>query len=275
MPGAHRVVAQVDDGGARRQRLAGAPRQRQAREFSAQHVLQRLERRRRGAEHHRSTGALRAQDGEVARRIAEAAFVLLERGVVFLVDDDEAEIRDRREHRGARAEHDARLAGHALPPGGETLGVGERGVQHGDRHREALAEAPDELRREPDLRHQHQRALAAPQRSLDGVQVDLGLAAAGDAVQQEGRETRVRGVDGRNGGGLFFAQRRARAAQQVGAGRFGRRGVGIFGRRREAARHQRAHRRAPVAECSPRAPRWSRLPAHAGLRAARAGAVHA
>ncbi len=55
-------------------------------------------------------------------------------------------------------------------------------MQHRDGRGEALTEAADELRRETDLRHQHQRALSASQRLLDGVQVHLGLAAAGDAV---------------------------------------------------------------------------------------------
>ena len=72
------------------------------------HVLQGLERGSRRAQHDGHRGALRAQDGEIARRIAKAALVLLERGVVFFVDDDDAEIGDRREHRRARAEHDAR-----------------------------------------------------------------------------------------------------------------------------------------------------------------------
>jgi hypothetical protein len=42
-------------------------------------------------------------------------------------------------------------------------------VQHGYRHGEAFAESPDELRREADLGHQHQRTLLAPQGVLDGV----------------------------------------------------------------------------------------------------------
>ena len=91
-------------------------------ELAADHVLQGLERGRRRAEHDGHAGALRAQDGEVARRIAEAALVLLERRVVFLVDDDDAEIGDRREHRRARAEHDARLAA-------TRIGARRRGVR--------------------------------------------------------------------------------------------------------------------------------------------------
>jgi hypothetical protein len=36
--------------------------------------------------------------------------MLLERGVVFLVDDDDAEIGDGREHRRTGTQHDARFA---------------------------------------------------------------------------------------------------------------------------------------------------------------------
>ncbi len=43
-----------------------------------------------------------------------------------------------------------------------------------------------ELRREVDLGHQHQGLLAPMKRGTRGMQVDLGLAAAGDAVQQHG-----------------------------------------------------------------------------------------
>ena len=78
--------------------------------FPLTDVLQGFERRCRRSEHDRRAGSLRAQDGQIARRIAEAALVLLERGVVFFVDDDQSEILDRREHRRSRAEHDARFS---------------------------------------------------------------------------------------------------------------------------------------------------------------------
>jgi hypothetical protein len=149
---------------------------------------------------------LRSQDGEVAGRIAEPAFVLLERGVVFLVDDDHAEIGDWREHRRTRPQHDARFARNALPPGGEAFGIGERGMKHRDRNGETFAKAADELRREPDLRDQDQRAPVATQGALHRVQIDFGLAAAGDAIQKEGREASLRSVNGLHGHRLDIAQ---------------------------------------------------------------------
>ncbi len=56
-----------------------------------------------------------------------------------------------------------------------------------DRHRvaEAGAEATDRLRRERDLGDEHDRAQAAGERRRARLQVDLGLAAAGRAGEQE------------------------------------------------------------------------------------------
>ena len=56
------------------------------------------------------------------------------------------------------------------------------------RFRECLAKAGFKLRRETDLRHEHERLLAVMEHPRDQVEIDLGLPAAGDAVQQDGRE---------------------------------------------------------------------------------------
>jgi hypothetical protein len=58
-------------------------------------------------------------------------------------------------------------------------------MKHAERHVESLAESLDELRREADLWHEDQRALAAGERTLDYLKIDLGLAAAGDSVEDE------------------------------------------------------------------------------------------
>ena len=50
---------------------------------------------------------------------------------------------------------------------------------------EARAEAADGLRRERDLRDEHDRAEPALERRRARLEVDLGLAAAGRAVEQE------------------------------------------------------------------------------------------
>ena len=57
-------------------------------------------------------------------------------------------------------------------------------MEHGDPVPEAGSEPPHGLRRQGDLRHQHDGALAPVQAGFDAPQVHLGLAAARDPVQQ-------------------------------------------------------------------------------------------
>ena len=57
-------------------------------------------------------------------------------------------------------------------------------MQQRDGVAEARLEAADGLRRQRDLGHEHDHALAALERRGRGAQVDLGLARARDAVQQ-------------------------------------------------------------------------------------------
>jgi hypothetical protein len=151
-----------------------------------QHPLPGLQRGRGRPQQHRHALQVAAVDGQVARRVARA-FLLLERGVVLLVDDDQAQARQRRKDRQPRAQHQVGLAQVGQQPVAQPLRRGQAAVQ-ADQHaaRKALGKARFELRREVDLRHQHQHLLPGGQRILGGVQIDLGLAAAGDAVQQPG-----------------------------------------------------------------------------------------
>ena len=64
-------------------------------------------------------------------------------------------------------------------------------MQRQHRHAEAGAEALQRLRRQPDFRYQHQRLSAGRQAVEHGLQVDLGLAAAGHALQQDRAKTVV------------------------------------------------------------------------------------
>ena len=104
---------------------------------------------------------------------------------MLLVDDDEAEVDERREHRRARADDDAHLAARHGAVGEQPLPRRQPGVQDGDLLAgEAPLDARHRLAGEPDLGHQEQDRAAGLQRRLRGLQVHLGLAAAGDAVQQ-------------------------------------------------------------------------------------------
>ncbi len=119
---------------------------------------------------------------------------LLVGAVVFLVQDDEPQVRKGREDGAARPEHhaDAPLAD-ALPHR-EALPSAEPAVEDAHLVAQARPEAAGGLRREADLGHQHDDLLAGRQHLLDGPQIDLGLAAAGDSRQQEGREALVQGL---------------------------------------------------------------------------------
>ncbi|MDQ1134946.1 hypothetical protein QE386_003541 [Pseudoxanthomonas winnipegensis] len=74
-------------------------------------------------------------------------------------------------------------------------------------HAQPRPEARQCLRGQADLRHQHQRLPAARQTGGDGVQIDLGLARAGHALQQDRGEA-LRG-DGGYRRLLFVIEHRA------------------------------------------------------------------
>ena len=104
---------------------------------------------------------------------------------MLLVDDDEPELAHRREERAARADGDVDLAVAEALPHPVALARREARVEDRDVVAEARAEAGDELRRERDLGDEHDRAAPGLARGGDGAQVHLGLAAAGDAVEEE------------------------------------------------------------------------------------------
>ena len=104
---------------------------------------------------------------------------------MLFVDDDQAEVLYRGEDRRARSDADARLAAAQPPPLVVALAVGEGGVQDGDAVAEPGAEAGNGLRGEADLGDEDDRPPSHRQRRLDRGEVDLGLARAGDAVQEQ------------------------------------------------------------------------------------------
>ncbi len=111
--------------------------------------------------------------------------ILLERRFVLFVQDDQTQAGHRGEYRAARTDdHRNFVAGDALPMPAP-LGIRHVAVQH--RHlAEASAKALLGLRRQADLGHEHDRLPAIGDHFLDGADVNLGLAAAGDAVQDNG-----------------------------------------------------------------------------------------
>jgi primosomal protein N' (replication factor Y) len=80
-----------------------------------------LDRRSRGREDHRNVLELGAHDRRVSRVILDS-FLLLEGGLVGLVDDNEAEVRVGEEEGRARADCDRRFAARDAAPGAPALG---------------------------------------------------------------------------------------------------------------------------------------------------------
>ena len=153
------------------------------------HTLERmvaLRPRRRAAQQQQRALQRGALGGDLAGVVAGVAFVLVG-GVVLLVDDDQPQLLDRREHRRARAHAHARLARPQSPPLLPALSRGQARVQYRHRLSKAPHEAADDLWGECDLRHQHDRAPTASQRARRGAQVHLRLTRPGDSVQQQRR----------------------------------------------------------------------------------------
>ena len=88
-------------------------------------VVPALERRRGRAEQHLCAKLARKHYGHAAGMIARGGVLLLERRLVFLVDDDKAEIGERQEHGRARTEYNVVGRGRQLLlPYLHALGVG-------------------------------------------------------------------------------------------------------------------------------------------------------
>ena len=82
--------------------------------------------------HDQRSGELAAHDRHIAPVIARR-LVLLVRGVVLLIHDDEAGIGERRKHRRARADHDVDVAAADAVPLIVALAIGEAAVLNRDR----------------------------------------------------------------------------------------------------------------------------------------------
>ena len=104
---------------------------------------------------------------------------------MLLVDADQPEPRQRREHGRPSADHDrGRARGDALALVAP-FGLGQRRME--DRHAvaEPRPEAANRLRRQRDLRDEDDHAQPALESRGRGLKVDLGLPAPGRAVEQE------------------------------------------------------------------------------------------
>src|SRR5579884_853265 len=161
--------------------------QTQERILAALGVVPALQRRSRRAKYDWDVLQPRPHDGHISAMIARRGF-LFEGVFMLFIDNDEAEPFGRREDGAASADDDLRLARRYAPPVSAALRVAQMTMKHGHLAA-AAAKALDRLRRQADFRHHYQRFLALGNDLFDGAQINLGFAAAGDAVQQKRMES--------------------------------------------------------------------------------------
>ena len=103
---------------------------------------------------------------------------------MLLVDHDQAEIGERQEQRRTGAHHHAHPALGDGAPGLAPLQAGQAGMPRRRHGAEAILEAFQPLRGEGDFGQQHQDLPAGGEGRCDGLEIDLGLAGAGYAIEQ-------------------------------------------------------------------------------------------
>src|SRR5579872_954289 len=148
----------------------------------------RLDRGRRRGEHDRRAFDPRSHHRHVARVVRRAVFLLVGR-FVLLIDNDEAEIAERQEQGGAGAGDDANLAAGDRAPQAAAQTRWRARMPFGWPDAETPGETIEKLRRQGDFRQQDQRLSSRAKRLRQGLEIDLGLAGAGDAFQQRDGES--------------------------------------------------------------------------------------
>ena len=112
-------------------------------------------------------------DGQIAGVVAEPV-ILLVGGVVFFINDDQFQIRQRGKQRGACADDQVDPAAPDLPPLVVTDALGDAAVNDGDFIGVKPSGDPgDQLRGEGDFRNQIDGRAAGFQNMIDGVKDTL------------------------------------------------------------------------------------------------------
>jgi hypothetical protein len=192
------LAAQIHNLDPGHQRPLGTPRESQALVAAAGDVVETLQRRGRATQQYRNPALARPHDGQIPSRVTKA-LLLLERGVMLLVDDEQTRPRKGREHRRTRPHHHGGAAVTGRGPGLQTLPIAQARVQHRHRHRQPVPKACDDLRCQSDFGNQHHRLATQRDDALDDGQVYLCFTAARHPVQQIALKTtpcRVHGLDG-------------------------------------------------------------------------------
>ena len=212
--------AQVDQHALGHRRVADPTAKLEGGQLAELDVVSTLEAGRRRDQDGDGAIALGAQEGQVAALIAGGG-VLLVGAVVLLVDHDEAELGERREKRRARAQDDPRRARAEPFPLLVTLVRGEAGMENRHLVAVALAHGGGERRDQGDLGHQEDHAATLSETVVSGSEIDLGLARAGDALDEKALVGAPieRGLERPQGIGLIRAQ--IEGGRRFGAGAMG------------------------------------------------------
>ena len=159
-----------------------------------------------------STGAHQRHGASVVARVG----LLLVRDLVLLVDHDQAEVAQRRQDRRARADQHTRLPALEALPDPCPLALRQPRVQHLDESTKAPPHARRRLGSQRDLGHEDDHATALLERVCCRPQEDLGLAGAGDTVEQQLAAARPT-VDGllETGDGRLLGLRRGERGLEV------------------------------------------------------------
>ena len=177
------LFAHVDDPDVGERTIEHAALQRDQRVPSLLRVLVALHRRRRRAQDRQGARLASAHDGDVATVVARR-LLLLVGAVVLLVDDDEPDRAERREHGRSRADDDVDVATTDAVPLVVPLAVGQTAMLNGQPIGKRLTERGRHRRRQGNLRHEQQHTAALTPDLGRQPQVEFGLAAASDAVQE-------------------------------------------------------------------------------------------
>ena len=183
------LFAHVDDLHFRQRPILNAAGQVNVLELLRFGISKRFHRRRRRTEDDRGAKPLRAHDRRIARVVARRLFLLVGR-FVLLIDDDEPQIcAAARRPRSASQRLPARArAGYAATRRCAACASASCAARRHDPGNRS-ANRSVKLRRQSDFGNQDEARLPAGKCVLRRLNVDLGLAAAGDAVQQDRAKT--------------------------------------------------------------------------------------
>ena len=129
------------------------------------------------------------------------AVILLVGRFMLLIDDDQGEIVEGKKECRARPGDDFYLALRDPGPDAGAFARADARMPFGGTRAKACRETVEELRRQRNLRHQDQALSPLAQSLRDGLEINLGLAGAGDAFEErDGEAVRFDVIDKCRGG---------------------------------------------------------------------------